>query len=155
MCFPHTDKWILWSAKLQHVRSRKQSIRSVSITSLRKRRTLASPMPRRTANRASWWSWMAVHRRPRKRIWICGSRTWLSCARRPANIRWVPLYMDSNLNLYLRHLWLRQCRGWGIEIDPELYKKQRDLWDQVSKRSSLSALSLASTVHRWVEIELM
>lgn len=42
-----------------------------------------------------------------------------------------------------------QCRGWGIEIDPELYKKQKDLWDQVSKRSSLSALSLASTVHRW------
>ncbi|XP_023175837.2 proteoglycan 4 isoform X1 [Drosophila hydei] len=41
-----------------------------------------------------------------------------------------------------------KCRGWGIEIDPELYKKQRDLWDQVSKRSSLSALSLASTVHR-------
>ncbi|XP_054746903.1 proteoglycan 4 [Anastrepha obliqua] len=41
-----------------------------------------------------------------------------------------------------------KCRGWGIEIDPELYKKQRDLWDQVSKRSSLSALSLASSVHR-------
>ncbi|EDX12031.1 GD19455 [Drosophila simulans] len=36
----------------------------------------------------------------------------------------------------------------GIEIDPELYKKQKDLWDQVSKRSSLSALSLASSVHR-------
>ncbi|XP_055375024.1 uncharacterized protein LOC129607845 isoform X2 [Condylostylus longicornis] len=39
-------------------------------------------------------------------------------------------------------------RGWGIEIDPDLHKKQKDLWDQVSKRSSLSALSLASTVHR-------
>ncbi|XP_018796315.1 PREDICTED: uncharacterized protein LOC108973474 isoform X5 [Bactrocera latifrons] len=41
-----------------------------------------------------------------------------------------------------------KCRGWGIEIDPELYKKQKDLWEQVSKRSSLSALSLASSVHR-------
>ncbi|XP_036329562.1 mucin-19 isoform X2 [Rhagoletis pomonella] len=41
-----------------------------------------------------------------------------------------------------------KCRGWGREIDPELYKKQKDLWEQVSKRSSLSALSLASSVHR-------
>ncbi|XP_037925188.1 serine/arginine repetitive matrix protein 2 isoform X2 [Hermetia illucens] len=41
-----------------------------------------------------------------------------------------------------------KCRGWGIEIDPELYKKQKELWDQVSRRSSLSALSLASSVHR-------
>ncbi|KAL5273710.1 hypothetical protein ACFFRR_000454 [Megaselia abdita] len=39
-------------------------------------------------------------------------------------------------------------RGWGIEIDPDFHKKQKDLWDQVSKRSSLSALSLASSIHR-------
>ncbi|XP_055321524.1 uncharacterized protein LOC129577838 isoform X6 [Sitodiplosis mosellana] len=39
-------------------------------------------------------------------------------------------------------------RGWGTEINPDLYKKQKDLWDQVSRRSSLSALSLASAVHK-------
>lgn len=33
-------------------------------------------------------------------------------------------------------------------MNPELYKKQKDLWDQVSRRSSLSALSLASAVHK-------
>ncbi|XP_055847448.1 proteoglycan 4 isoform X10 [Episyrphus balteatus] len=41
-----------------------------------------------------------------------------------------------------------KCRGWGTEIDPTLFKKQKELWDQVSKRSSLSALSLASSIHR-------
>uniref|UniRef100_T1GR30 Nuclear protein MDM1 n=1 Tax=Megaselia scalaris TaxID=36166 RepID=T1GR30_MEGSC len=41
-----------------------------------------------------------------------------------------------------------QNRGWGIEIDPDFHKKQKDIWDQVSKRSSLSALSLASSIHR-------
>lgn len=41
-----------------------------------------------------------------------------------------------------------QNRGWGTEINPDLYKKQKDLWDQVSRRSSLSALSLASAVHK-------
>lgn len=33
-------------------------------------------------------------------------------------------------------------------MKPDLYKKQNDLWEQVSRRSSLSALSLASTVHK-------
>ena len=43
-------------------------------------------------------------------------------------------------------------RGWGTDLAPEklfdVYNKQIELWDQVSKRSSLSALSLASTTHR-------
>lgn len=41
-----------------------------------------------------------------------------------------------------------QHRGWGTELAPEhiseLYSKQILLWEQVSKRSSLSALSLAA-----------
>ncbi|XP_055623141.1 serine/threonine-protein kinase pakA isoform X2 [Toxorhynchites rutilus septentrionalis] len=37
-------------------------------------------------------------------------------------------------------------RGWGVEMNPDLYNKQQELWDQVSRRSSLSALSLASSV---------
>ncbi|XP_058466982.1 uncharacterized protein LOC131439702 isoform X3 [Malaya genurostris] len=37
-------------------------------------------------------------------------------------------------------------RGWGVEMNPELFTKQQELWDQVSRRSSLSALSLASSV---------
>ncbi|XP_062564662.1 proteoglycan 4 isoform X2 [Armigeres subalbatus] len=37
-------------------------------------------------------------------------------------------------------------RGWGGEINPDLFNKQQELWDQVSRRSSLSALSLASSV---------
>lgn len=41
-----------------------------------------------------------------------------------------------------------QHRGWGSELAPErlsdIYNKQVELWDQVSRRSSLSALSLAS-----------
>uniref|UniRef100_A0A182JQ65 Nuclear protein MDM1 n=1 Tax=Anopheles christyi TaxID=43041 RepID=A0A182JQ65_9DIPT len=37
-------------------------------------------------------------------------------------------------------------RGWGVEMNPELFTKQVELWDQVSRRSSLSALSLASSV---------
>ncbi|KFB41296.1 AGAP004033-PA-like protein [Anopheles sinensis] len=37
-------------------------------------------------------------------------------------------------------------RGWGVEMNPELFNKQVELWDQVSRRSSLSALSLASSV---------
>ncbi|XP_058812605.1 putative uncharacterized protein DDB_G0277255 isoform X3 [Topomyia yanbarensis] len=40
----------------------------------------------------------------------------------------------------------RQNRGWGVEMNPELFTKQQELWDQVSRRSSLSALSLASSV---------
>ncbi|XP_017780230.1 PREDICTED: bromodomain-containing protein 4 isoform X7 [Nicrophorus vespilloides] len=43
-------------------------------------------------------------------------------------------------------------RGWGSKFGPEkatdIYNKQVELWDQVSRRSSLSALSLASTAHR-------
>lgn len=39
-------------------------------------------------------------------------------------------------------------RGWGSELAPErlsdIYNKQIELWNQVSRRSSLSALSLAS-----------
>ncbi|XP_055681314.1 uncharacterized protein LOC129788914 isoform X6 [Lutzomyia longipalpis] len=46
-----------------------------------------------------------------------------------------------------------KCRGWGIEIDPDLYKKQEKLWEQVSRRSSLSALSLASTVRPFTKEE--
>lgn len=47
---------------------------------------------------------------------------------------------------------IRQYRGWGTELAPEhitqLYNKQIELWYQVSRRSSLSALSLASTNHK-------
>lgn len=35
----------------------------------------------------------------------------------------------------------------------ELYTKQITLWDQVSRRSSLSALSLASSTHRHISKE--
>lgn len=45
-----------------------------------------------------------------------------------------------------------QHRGWGSELAPErltdIYNKQIELWDQVSRRSSLSALSLASMTHK-------
>ncbi|XP_070143552.1 uncharacterized protein [Drosophila kikkawai] len=67
----------------------------------------------------------------------------------------APPHSKPNLDLWFKEMVeLRKkageykCRGWGIEIDPDLYKKQKDLWDQVSKRSSLSALSLASSVHK-------
>lgn len=33
-------------------------------------------------------------------------------------------------------------------MNPDLYIKQKALWDQVSRRSSLSALSLASSIHK-------
>uniref|UniRef100_A0A1A9W1M1 Nuclear protein MDM1 n=1 Tax=Glossina brevipalpis TaxID=37001 RepID=A0A1A9W1M1_9MUSC len=66
-----------------------------------------------------------------------------------------PPHSKPNLDLWFKEVVeLRKkageykCRGWGIEIDPDLYKKQKDLWDQVSKNSSLSALSLASAMHR-------
>ncbi|KAK9751899.1 Nuclear protein MDM1 [Popillia japonica] len=43
-------------------------------------------------------------------------------------------------------------RGWGSDFTSDklsdVYNKQLELWDQVSRRSSLSALSLASTTHR-------
>ncbi|CAG9855096.1 unnamed protein product [Phyllotreta striolata] len=45
-----------------------------------------------------------------------------------------------------------KSRGWGSEIAPErptdIYNKQIELWDQVSRRSSLAALSLASMSHK-------
>ncbi|XP_073995681.1 uncharacterized protein isoform X24 [Rhodnius prolixus] len=48
-------------------------------------------------------------------------------------------------------------RGWGRELVPEhiaeLYNKQMALWEQVSRRSSLSALSLASSTHRSISKE--
>ncbi|XP_014250553.1 nuclear protein MDM1 isoform X3 [Cimex lectularius] len=48
-------------------------------------------------------------------------------------------------------------RGWGTELVPEhiaeLYSKQMGLWEQVSRRSSLSALSLASSTHRPISKE--
>ncbi|PSN54318.1 hypothetical protein C0J52_10696 [Blattella germanica] len=48
-------------------------------------------------------------------------------------------------------------RGWGTELVPQhiadLYNKQMTLWEQVSRRSSLSALSLASTTPRSISKE--
>ncbi|XP_071439033.1 mediator of DNA damage checkpoint protein 1 [Hetaerina americana] len=48
-------------------------------------------------------------------------------------------------------------RGWGTELVPQhiaqLYNKQMALWEQVSRRSSLSALSLASTTPRPISKE--
>ncbi|XP_039298526.1 nuclear protein MDM1 isoform X5 [Nilaparvata lugens] len=50
-----------------------------------------------------------------------------------------------------------QHRGWGTELVPqhiaELYNKQITLWEQVSRRSSLSALSLASTTPKLISKE--
>uniref|UniRef100_A0A6P7GGD2 Nuclear protein MDM1 n=1 Tax=Diabrotica virgifera virgifera TaxID=50390 RepID=A0A6P7GGD2_DIAVI len=47
---------------------------------------------------------------------------------------------------------IRKHRGWGSELAPErlsdIYNKQIELWNQVSRRSSLSALSLASMPHK-------
>lgn len=33
-------------------------------------------------------------------------------------------------------------------MNPDLFAKQKELWEQVSRRSSLSALSLASSIHK-------
>lgn len=41
-----------------------------------------------------------------------------------------------------------KSRGWGADMHPEILSKQKELWDQVSRRSSLSALSLASATAR-------
>ncbi|XP_037809716.1 uncharacterized protein LOC119602340 isoform X1 [Lucilia sericata] len=67
----------------------------------------------------------------------------------------APPYSKPNLDLWFKEVVeMRKkageykSRGWGKEIDPELYKKQQELWDQVSKRSSLSSLCLASTMPR-------
>ncbi|XP_063219221.1 uncharacterized protein LOC134529251 isoform X1 [Bacillus rossius redtenbacheri] len=52
---------------------------------------------------------------------------------------------------------MKQQRGWGNELVPqhiaELYNKQIALWEQVSRRSSLSALSLATTAPRSISKE--
>lgn len=70
------------------------------------------------------------------------------------------IYKKPNASWYKEVIELRKKageykqRGWGTELVPEhiseLYNKQLDVWDQVSRRSSLSALSLASTVHKYV-----
>ncbi|KAI8129245.1 hypothetical protein CVS40_1106 [Lucilia cuprina] len=67
----------------------------------------------------------------------------------------APPYSKPNLDLWFKEVVeMRKkageykSRGWGKEIDPELFKKQQELWDQVSKRSSLSSLCLASTMPR-------
>lgn len=61
----------------------------------------------------------------------------------------VNLIHILSLPLQLIHVgFFFQNRGWGVEIHPDLYNKQKDLWDQVSRRSSLSALSLASSIHK-------
>ncbi|XP_070503754.1 uncharacterized protein [Chironomus tepperi] len=44
-------------------------------------------------------------------------------------------------------------RGWCGETSRELYKKQQDLWKEVSRRSSLSALSLASSIKQPISKE--
>lgn len=47
----------------------------------------------------------------------------------------------------------QQYRGWGVETASErlaeIYSKQAELWEQVSRRSSLQALSLASASPRF------
>lgn len=68
------------------------------------------------------------------------------------------IYPKPNSSWYKEVIELRKKageykhRGWGTELAPEhiheLYNKQSEVWDQVSRRSSLSALSLASSVHR-------
>ncbi|XP_026471960.1 serine/arginine repetitive matrix protein 1-like [Ctenocephalides felis] len=50
-----------------------------------------------------------------------------------------------------------KSRGWGTELSidqvADISNKQIELWEQVSRRSSLSALSLASTSHRSITKE--
>ncbi|XP_072401824.1 uncharacterized protein [Diabrotica undecimpunctata] len=65
---------------------------------------------------------------------------------------------DKNASWYKEVVELRKKageykhRGWGSELAPErlsdIYNKQIELWNQVSRRSSLSALSLASMPHK-------
>ena len=58
----------------------------------------------------------------------------------------IPVYVINNWMLEL------QYRGLGGELLPQhmidLYAKQFDVWEQVSRRSTLSALSLAATTPR-------
>ncbi|XP_054279697.1 nuclear protein MDM1 isoform X4 [Macrosteles quadrilineatus] len=74
-----------------------------------------------------------------------------------------PLIVQDGDSWYREVLELRKKageykhRGWGTELVPqhiaELYNKQMTLWEQVSRRSSLSALSLASTTPRSISKE--
>lgn len=57
----------------------------------------------------------------------------------------VKVEIDRKL-MFVFFLFATQSRGWGVEMNPELFNKQQELWEQVSRRSSLSALSLASSV---------
>ena len=60
--------------------------------------------------------------------------------------------MMTRVTFSLGRRWSTQFRGLGGELLPQhmvdLYTKQFDVWDQVSRRSSLSALSLAATLPR-------
>ncbi|XP_057652760.1 proteoglycan 4 isoform X11 [Diorhabda carinulata] len=68
------------------------------------------------------------------------------------------LESDKNSSWYREVVELRKKAGeykhreWGSDLAPErltdIYNKQIELWDQVSRRSSLSALSLASMTHK-------
>ncbi|XP_044765244.1 nuclear protein MDM1 isoform X2 [Coccinella septempunctata] len=65
---------------------------------------------------------------------------------------------DNNDSWYREVVELRKkaveyrSRGWGSDVTNDkfndIYHKQIELWDQVSRRSSLSALSLASVPHK-------
>ncbi|KAJ8980720.1 hypothetical protein NQ317_019215 [Molorchus minor] len=69
-----------------------------------------------------------------------------------------PVNIDKDSSWYQEVVELRKKageykhRGWGSELAPDrlsdIYNKQVELWDQVSRRSSLSALSLASMTHK-------
>ncbi|GBO99811.1 hypothetical protein EVAR_74219_1 [Eumeta japonica] len=58
----------------------------------------------------------------------------------------------THLTFIINRLSYTSYRGWGTELAPDhltqIYNKQIELWYQVSRRSSLSALSLASTDHK-------
>ncbi|XP_044256854.1 uncharacterized protein LOC123006441 isoform X2 [Tribolium madens] len=70
----------------------------------------------------------------------------------------LPPHCDKNDSWYGEVVELRKKageykhRGWGSELAPDrlsdICNKQVELWDQVSRRSSLSALSLASMTHK-------
>ncbi|CAH0562719.1 unnamed protein product [Brassicogethes aeneus] len=80
----------------------------------------------------------------------------ISSTRNHPNIEENGIHEDSEKDIWYRQVVaLRKKageyknRGWGSELAPDrlsdLYNRQVELWDQVSRRSSLSALSLAST----------
>lgn len=76
----------------------------------------------------------------------------LNCVKRRKSIRFVApacsRFVGFSSEMFISASVSLQNRGWGTEINPELYKKQKDLWEQVSRRSSLSALALATAVHK-------